>query len=134
MAKAHITTKEGTTINLEGTPDEVAALVAKFGLISKSASPAEAAESQREISSANPPRKAKARSKGAAKGTITSLIADMISDGVFKKPRLAGDIRKDLEQAAHFFDRMTVNTALRRAVKKKELRRIKQGKNWAYVG
>jgi hypothetical protein len=57
----------------------------------------------------------------------------MIGDGDFKKPKLLGEVRAALEQGGHFYTRMSVSTALLRAVKAKELRRIKLKGKWAYV-
>jgi hypothetical protein len=58
----------------------------------------------------------------------------MIGNGFFKKPKGQGIVKSELEQQGHFYSRMSVGTALLRAVKGRELRRIKEGKNWAYVG
>jgi hypothetical protein len=133
MVKAHITTKDGTTINLDGTADEVAALVAKFGLMSKTAATADAAP---QPAAAKPATvKAKAKSGGKSrKAGVQAIVTEMVGDGYFKQPKLLGAVRTELEQGAHFYTRPAVGKALERAMRSKQLRRIKQGGKWAYVG
>jgi hypothetical protein len=130
MAKAHITTKDGTTINLEGTAEEVATLVAKFEITGKSAGHGQTTAPARTSKKAGA-KKAKAKSGG--KTGVQSILSEMIGDGDFKKPKLLGEVRAALEQGGHFYTRMSVSTALLRAVKAKELRRIKLKGKWAYV-
>lgn len=136
MAKANIVTPDGTTINLEGTSDEIAALVAKFGLIGKAAAPAAAAAvpaaAAAPLAAKSRPAKAKSSAKGKANG-VQAVITEMVDEDFFKKPQLFTAIRAQLEQDAHFYGRAAVGQAMIRAVKAKQLRRIKQNGKWAYV-
>jgi hypothetical protein len=130
MAKANITTPDGTTINLEGTSDEIAALVTKFGLVSKSATPAAAAAPLRAATPA-----ATSKAKPARKGKVgpAALIAEMIESGGFQKPKLFSEIRAELAQGGYHYERTSINPALNRALRNRELRRIKKDGHWAYV-
>ena len=88
MAKAQLTTTDGVKVTVEGTPDEVAALVAKLGGGTPS----------------HPKREVVARSrKSAAKAGPVSLITDLIDGGFFKKPKELSAIRLALEEQGHFY-------------------------------
>lgn len=129
MAKAHITTKDGSTIQIEGTAEEVATLIARFdgrdtdGTQSKKGTTARSSGKS----------KGKKKSGGKAKTGPATLVADMIQSGTFKKPKGLSDIQTELKQGGHYYNNASVATALLRAVKHKELRRLKQDNNWVYV-
>ena len=120
MAKAHITTKDGATVTIEGSHEEVAALIAKLG--------------------ARPNREGRAVSEGlshrksTAKPTVTGLVSELIDGGFFKKPKELGAIKVALEEHGHFYPVTTLSPVVLRLVRKKELRRIKDKKRWLYVG
>jgi|SRR3990170_7680858 len=119
MAKAHIVTKGGTKLTIEGTPDEVAALVARFEAVS--------------------PAPSKERTKSPSRRTAekvgpVSLISELIDGGFFKKPKELGAIKLALEEQGHFYPVTTLSPLLLRLVRKRELRRIKDKNRWLYVG
>ena len=118
MAKAHLTTKSGTIITIEGTQDEVANLMLQFA----------EAPSKRE------PHAAKRRQSNAPKDGLATLISTMIDEGFFKKPKELGTVKTALEEQGHYFRRTTLSPQLLRSVRKKELRRIKDKNRWVYVG
>jgi len=120
MAKAHITTKDGTKVTIEGTPKEVATLVGqlKAGIL-----PAK-------------PATTKTTNKGRAKSKATpiNLIADLIDGSFFKKPKELSAIKLTLEAQGHYYPVTSLSPALLRLVRKRQLRRIKDKKRWLYVG
>ena len=119
MAKAHITTKNGTKVTIEGTADEVAALVARFK------------------GGASTPLKRGVRSSArsaAAKAGPISLIAELIDGGFFKKPKELSAIKQALEEQGHFYPVTSLSPVLLRLVRRRNLRRIKDKKRWQYVG
>lgn len=119
MAKAHITTRDGTKVTIEGTPDEVAALVARF----------------EGGTSTGPKREAKSRDrKTTAKASPVSLIAELIDGAFFKKPKGLSAIKLALEEQGHFYPVTTLSPLMLRLVRKRQLRRIKDNKRWLYVG
>jgi hypothetical protein len=139
MAKAHITTKDGTTIDLEGTADEVAAWMVKFGLMNQPSAPAATHGAPRRGAAAVESRsvpKTKTTAKGGGKKTITAttLLAELIENDFFKKPQVVGGIIAEMKQRGHYFSDSGVGVPLLRAVRKRSLRRIK-GKDgaWTYV-
>lgn len=118
MAKAHITTKAGTKIVIEGDHAEVAALISQFEGPSTSTAPRKATSPRRSPPSTTP----------------VSLIIELIDGGYFKKPKELGAIKLALEEQGHFYPVTTLSPALLRLVRKKQLRRIKDKKRWRYVG
>lgn len=119
MAKAHIKIKNGTTITIEGTPREVADLMERF--------------------KEGPLRLAKKRSadkdsKRTEKVTLGDMISELIDGGFFKKPKGLGEVKMVLEEQGHFYPVTTLSPILLRQVRRRELRRIKNKKRWAYVG
>jgi hypothetical protein len=122
MAKAHITTKTGTKITVEGTPKEVAELVAQLG------------------EKATAPRVLERTAKKAAKGqdkqkaTPINLISSLIDGGFFRKPKDLAATKVALEEMGHFFPVTTLSPVLLRLIRKRQLRRIKDQKRWFYTG
>ena len=101
MAKAHIALGDGTKITIEGTPDEVAALVSK-------------------LSTSSPPSSKEKKRSGEKSGQGTSkskqgpvdLISELIDGGFFKKPKELGAIRLALEEQGHYYPATTLSPAL----------------------
>ena len=116
MAKAHVTTRMGAKITIEGTPEEVAALVSRL----------EGAPSQ---------KRTRAAERGTRrKATPTSLIIDLIDGGFFKKPKELSAIKHVLEEQGHYYPVTSLSPVLLRFVRRRQLRRIKDQKRWRYVG
>jgi hypothetical protein len=119
MAKAQITTRDGTKVTIEGTPSEVAALLARL----------EGGAATR------PSRETNSRlRKTTAKAGPVSLVSELIDGGFFKKPKELSAIKLALEEQGHFYPVTTLSPLLLRLVRKRELRRIKDKKRWLYVG
>lgn len=118
MAKAHITTKSGASITIEGTKEEVAGLIEQFG--------GGVANSQG--------RSRKRRTATKEKSGPVNLVSELIDGGFFKKPKELGSIKLALEEQGHYYPVTTLSPILLRLVRKRELRRIKDKKRWLYVG
>ena len=118
MAKAHISLDNGTKVTVEGTPAEVAALIAQFG------------------SGATPPKHAKKTipRKSTAKSGPINLVSELIDGGFFKKPKELGAIKIALEEKGHYYPVTSLSPTLLRLIRKKQIRRIKDKKRWLYVG
>lgn len=123
MAKAHIVTENGTKLTIEGTPEEVAALVERI----EGRTPGSEKPTRRKR------RGSGAARKGRAKVGPANLIAELIDAGFFKKPRGLGAIRAALEERGHIYPVTTLSPLLLRLVQARQLRRIKQNKLWSYV-
>src|SRR6266699_1587013 len=103
MAKAHLTTKKGTTIVIEGTPSEVATLVKHF-------------EGERPSTAPEPKRRSPPAA--GAKPTPVNLISSLIDGGFFKKPKDLGSVKVALEEIGHFYPVTSLSPALLRLVRK----------------
>lgn len=119
MVKAHIVTKDGTKIEIEGEKSEVADLIARF---------------RGEEKRTDAAFKIDGRKRTRSGATPVSLISELIDGGYFKKPKELGAIKLALEEQGHFYPVTTLSPALLRLVRKKQLRRIKDKKRWLYVG
>ena len=130
MAKAHITTKDGSTIQMEGTAEEIATLIARFNVHG-----AVATHSGKPVQTSRKESKVTGKKKGGGKksGGPATLVADMIDGGAFKKPKGLAEVQTELKQGGYYYNNASVATALLRAVKSRELRRLKQDNNWVYV-
>ncbi len=121
MAKAHITTREGTKITIEGTPDEVAVVAAKLGGGPTGVVPTSE-------------RKKTGRHKEKVNVTPLNLISSLIDGGFFRKPKDLAAVKVSLEEMGHFYPVTTLSPTLLRLVRRRQLRRIKDQKRWLYTG
>jgi hypothetical protein len=117
MAKAHITTKEGTLITVEGTPAEVAAIAEKLG-----------------GATAPSLQKGSNRRQSKLKPTPMGLIGSLIDGNFFRKPKDLAAVKVALEEMGHFYPVTTLSPILLRLVRKHQLRRIKEKNRWFYAG
>jgi hypothetical protein len=120
MAKATLTTKDGLKITVEGTPDEVAALVQKLEGNGPSGKKSTAST--------------RAKRATTAKSGPADLIAELIDGGFFKTPQELGAIRLALQEHGHYYPATTLSPVLLRFVRSRRIRRIKDKKRWQYVG
>lgn len=116
MAKAQLTTRSGTLIVIEGSPDEVTRMLAKF-------EPRHAGKEGGRDADAGEPRKT----------GLGGHVSELIDGDFFNKPRGLAEIKAALEEHGHHYPVTTLSPALLRLVRRKELRRIKDKKRWTYV-
>lgn len=122
MAKARLTTKTGTSIVIEGSAAEVAALV-------KQIEP-EAAASRRPSSTG-----AGSRGRREPKATPINLISALIDGGFFRrKPKDLAAVKSALAEMGHVYPVTTLSPTLLRLVRSRQLRRLKEKKRWLYTG
>jgi hypothetical protein len=120
MAKAQITLPDGISVNVSGTPEEIAAVVERFSKTPKERTP------PKKIGRAGPPRKKKLE--------LSDLIANLIDGGFFKKPKDLAAVKEALAEMGHHYPVTTLSPTLLRQVRKRNLRRLKQNKRWMYTG
>ena len=127
MAKAHIVLPDGTKVNIEGDPDEVATLLERFsgsGTKSRSAQPSHGKSVAKNTTTNN---------RGAKRKGPQGLIGDLVQENYFKAKRTIGDIQKKLEQNGHIYALYSLSTPLLRLTRSKVLRRIRDKRGWVYV-
>lgn len=129
MAKAKLELPDGTTVNIEGTADEVATLLAKF-----SGSVPSSAETKKRPGKKAPKRVSGGNKKDRPKrkGPRT-LLEDLVSDNFFKSKRTISEVQRKLEEKGHIYAMNSLSTPLLRLTRDKTLRRIKEKNGWAYV-
>lgn len=118
MAKAQISFPDGTTVKLDGTPDEINAVVDR-------------ARKVQETGHRSASVKTKVRSRPPQ---LVDLIANLIDGGFFKKPKDLAALKGALEEMGHHYPVTTLSGAMLRQVRKRNLRRLKQDKRWVYSG
>lgn len=127
MAKAHLTLPDGTTVNIEGTVEEVANLLSHFSA------------PQSPLKRANKPPKKRSSSRPVAKDQKPkrkgpqTLIEELVRENYFKSKRTIGEVQKKLEEGGHIYAIYSLSTPLLRLTRCKTLRRIKDKDGWAYV-
>ena len=128
MAKARIDTPEGAKIQISGTAEEVALLLARF-------STAPTTDGKAPSSGHRTSRKAKPGVIAAAKRKDgpTSLISTLADENFFKSKRSLSDIQKKLEELGHIYAQTSLSPILTRLTRKRVLRRIKEKDGWMYV-
>jgi hypothetical protein len=122
MAKARITTKSGSKVIIEGSPEEVASLLAILERTPTGGSTPK-----------DTPRKKERRLQSNTKQTPTTLLAELADGGFFKKPKELSAIKIALQEQGHYYPVTSLSPAVLRAVRKRILRRIRDGKRWLYV-
>ena len=129
MPKANVTLGNGTKVTIEGSTDEVAALV---NLISSgdSESPTDRRPERTRQWARKPAhdRVDRARKKGPV-----DYVRELIAEDFFASKRGLGDVQRRLEEAAHIYAITTLSPAMFRLVRAKELRRVKESGVWKYV-
>jgi hypothetical protein len=123
MAEATITLADGIVVSVSGTPDEITAVVSRLqsggGATPKS------------------PAQMTGRSRSKAplgRAQLTRLVQQLTESGFFKQPKDLGAVRAALEEMGHHYPVTTLSPALLRQVRKRNLRRLKQGNRWVYTG
>jgi hypothetical protein len=117
MAKAQISFPDGTTVKLEGTPDEISAVVDRGR---------KTQQTRR--------RRAAGKDKSRSKPQLVDHIANLIDGGFFKKPKDLAAVKGALEEMGHHYPVTTLSPTMLRQVRSRHLRRLKQNKRWMYTG
>jgi hypothetical protein len=121
MATANIQLPDGTKVSIEGSPEEVARLLALYA--SKEPMHAEPRAN----------RSKRASSSTRVSGGATPHLRNLLAEDYFSERRSLADVQRRLEELGHIFPLDQLSTPLRRLVVGRQLRRLREGKNWAYV-
>jgi hypothetical protein len=131
MPKASMVLADGTRVTIDGTTEEVAALLQHIASGAPAPPGPVAAPRRRGKAAARGAGKAVSR-KISAKGPV-GYIRELVEVDYFKTKRGLGDVQKKLEEGAHIYAVTHLSPAMTRLVRAKELRRIKEGGTWKYV-
>jgi hypothetical protein len=130
VAKANVVLADGTKVTIEGTAEEVAALLQRIsgGAPQPSGSATSKGTKGRRGKSTAKRGTAKTKVKGPA-----DYIRELVAENYFKTKRGLGDVQKKLEERAHIYPVTHLSPVLFRLARARELRRIKEGGTWKYV-
>jgi hypothetical protein len=122
MAKAQITLAGGIVVSVSGTPEEVTAVISRL----------QGGGSTPKDSTSTTARSRPKNSSGRVQ--ITELIEQLIEAGFFKKPKDLAAVKVALEEMGHHYPVTTLSPTMLRQVRKRNLRRLKEGSRWVYTG
>ena len=126
MAKANLVLSDGTKVMIDGSPDEVAALLERLGASVPGKTPNRRTRGRRRTGATR--QLAKAKRMGP-----TEYIRQLRTENFFRTKRTIAEVRDKLEEGAHIYPVTALSAPLYRLVRKRELRRIKEGGTWKYV-
>jgi hypothetical protein len=133
VATANIDLPNGTKVVIEGSPEEIARMVNLIcGLTRPDFEPSasrEIAVLGRSLARARTPQVDIPR----ATGGVAQFVREMIAENFFGEPRSLADVKRRLADLGHIYPLTHLSTPMRRLVRSKELRRLRQGRNWVYV-
>ena len=135
MATANINLADGTKVVISGSPDEIARVLS---LYRQAQVPADAPEVTRDdrralVVHSSVDHKKRKESKVGVRGGAMQHIRGLIDESFFSDRRSIADVQGKLEELGRIYPLTHLSTPLRRLVVKKELRRLRNGKNWVYV-
>lgn len=119
--KAKITLPSGTEVIIEGTPTEVADVVRQLGF-----------KSERTAKEAKSGGQKRTKDK-KIKTSPTDLILSLADGGFFKSPKDLATIKEGLAEIGHIYPVQTLSSIVFKMVRRRYLRRVKQGGRWVYV-
>ena len=127
MAKANLILPDGTKVNIEGTAEDVGALLSRFS--GGESAPTKKKKARKKKKSTGQPKTVARKTR---KGPQT-LIEDLANENYFKSKRKIGDIQKKLEEKGHIYAITSLSPPLLRLTRKRVLRRLKEKTGWVYV-
>lgn len=135
VATANVTLPDGTTVVIDGTPEEVAILVER---ISRPRERSGQNRAERSLTARSRKRSSGQSRIGAKHGRSASkgpadYIRNLAASDFFATKRGIGEVQAKLEEQAHIYPVTHLSPVLFRLVKSKELRRIKEEGLWRYV-
>lgn len=129
MAKADMVLPDGTKVTIDGSADDITKVLSALG------SGASASDGRKSGAPRRRKRGAKTGPSRPRRPTTgpTAHIIQLRDEGFFKTKRSLGDIQKKLEDQGHIYAITTLSPLLVMLVRRKDLRRLKDGSRWAYV-
>jgi len=117
MPTASITMPSGARVVIEGTQPEVANLLAIF----------------QRGQAVQPKSRPRTQTSTDGRTGPLELLLGLVDEGFFKTPKDLGSARKALQEQGQFYPSTTLSPVMLRLVRRKTLRRMKDGKRWVYV-
>lgn len=127
MAKASLKLSDGTSVLIEGSPEEIAKIMSLHSKAIENKSKA--------LSSITKTKKSRPTSKKPSQSSTgpKQRIFELKSIGFFDEKKSIVDIQKKLEEQGHIYAQSSLSPVLLRLVRANDLRRVKEDKIWLYV-
>ena len=116
MAKANLEMPGGVTVKIEGTPEEISAVLRDAKI----------------KASSDAGRKPKTKAK-SGRVTLPGLLEELRNEGFFKKAKPMNDIKQRLADLGHSYPLTALSGPLRGEVRNRRLRRFKEGGKYVYA-
>lgn len=116
MTKAEISSKDGTKIIIDGTPEEIARIIEDVRK-----------KDERRADKSQP------KEKLGGSQTATDYILELREQGYLNKPKSLGEIKEKLAEAGLIYPITSLSGVVLAQVRKKRLGRIKKDGVWGYV-
>jgi hypothetical protein len=131
MATANIELPDGTKVLIEGSPEEIARVLDLYRHpISDAIRPKRDEAKQGERGEASQTR---LESSSRSRTGVMQHIRRLIGEQFFDARQSISSVQSKLEELGHIYPQTHISTPLRRLVLSRELRRLREGKNWVYV-
>jgi hypothetical protein len=117
MANAKISIPGGISVELDGTPDEISAVLDNLKNKQTVVLSVAAADN----------------SAGKSRGEIAGLIDTLKSEDFFRTPRRLPEVQEKLAEVGHHFPLTTLSGAMQSQSKRRNLRRFKRDGKYVYV-
>jgi len=127
MPKAKLVLPNGTEVTIDGTTEEVTALLDHYCKVTTGS-----ASAKKQATRPAKEKKGKTKTKKSSTGPM-GLIRDLVGGNYFKERRTLSAVQKKLEEGGHIYAQTSLSPPLLKLVQNKELRRVKDGKRWVYV-
>lgn len=118
MAKAQITTQDGITVKVQGSPEEIAKVVHEIREPTRKPSGGAKREKLRQ----------------GRQVLLIDLVDSLVDGDFFKKPKGLAAIKAALEEMGHHYPVTTLSGTMLDQVRKRKLRRVKEKHRWMYTG
>jgi len=128
VAKAKLMLPDGTTVDIEGTADEVATLLARFSGDASIPKTSRTPRKRRSSKASSGLKKERINRKGPQ-----ALLEELAGDSFFKAKRTIAEVQAKLEEKGHIYALHSLSTPLLRLTRTKVLRRIREKDGWVYV-
>jgi len=116
MAVAKISMPDGISVQLDGTPDEVAAVLENL-----------------KIKYAASTMLPSFRRPAKTKGEIPGLVEQLKGEDFFKSPRGLADVQRKFAELGHHYPVTTLSGAMQAQSRSRNLRRFKRDGKYVYV-
>jgi hypothetical protein len=132
MATANIELPNGTKVQIEGSPEEIARVLELYRQPpGDNTRPSKRGKTKQGQGKQSPDTRPESGPRGRT--GIMQQLRLLIREQFFDSRQSLTSVQFKLEELGHIYPQNQISTPLRRLVMSRELRRLREGKNWIYV-